>query len=115
MPPVGRGRFWSGACRSERMGTGTAPNPGSVLHVIWDIVHPPGRHGCDGKPPVSLARLVLAPFDWGGDRRRPVAGRPLRQSCEKSLPRIHHRPTSWPGLVGGACVWKPEESITEQS
>lgn len=44
-----------------------------------------------------------------------MAGGPLWQSCERRLPRVHHGPTGRPGLMGGACVWKPEELITEQS
>lgn len=51
----------------------------------------------------------------GKNHRRLVASGPPLQSCEKRLPYIHHGPASRPGLMGGACVWKPEELITEQS
>lgn len=75
-PNLGPGR----ACCSERMGTGTAPDTGSVLYVIWDIAYPPGLHGCDVKPavpPVSLAHLVLAPFVWGEE---------LQEACGQRAP-----------------------------
>ena len=92
MAGAGHGCSWSGAsqtapnlgpgraCCAERMGTGTAPDTGSVLHVIWDIAHPPGLHGCDVKPPVppvSLVHLVLAPF---------VSGEEPQEACGQRAP-----------------------------
>lgn len=99
-PVVGVGASGAGPAAH---GDGDCPQP--WLSAPCDLGHssPTGRHGCDGVNLQSpLARWCWP--RWGRGPQEACGRQALRQSCEKSLPRIHHRPTSWPGSRWGLCL-----------
>lgn len=86
-------------------GDGDCPQPLAQCSMIWDIVHPPGRATAVTVNLQSPRPLGAGPrLDWGGGPQeacgwQALSGRAVRRAC-----LIYHRPTSWSGLVGGACL-----------